>query len=198
MKKAEKTRNFIIEQTAEIFNKKGYAATSLSDITKATGLTKGSIYGNFESKEEVAIAVFQHNAGLVHENVTRALNKEYQSQRDRLVAVTDLYRNGWTHFFNKGGCPVLNAAVEADDTFPELKKCASNAFESWATKMVKVIEAGQQSGEFKEAIDAKEYAYLFIMLIEGGIVLSKTNSRQNHLHKALDRIIKIIDEEIVA
>jgi AcrR family transcriptional regulator len=198
MKKAEKTRSYIIEQTAEIFNKKGYAATSLSDITKATGLTKGSIYGNFESKEEVAIAVFEHLANFVHNAVLHALNKDYPSQRDRLVAVTDLYRNGWSQFFVKGGCPLLNAAAEADDTFPELKKYTSNAFERWAKEIVKVIDAGVRSGEFNEDINAKDYAYLFIMLIEGGILLSKTHNRQNHLHKALDRIIKIIDDEIVA
>lgn len=198
MKKAEKTRSYIIEQTAEIFNKKGYAATSLSDITKVTGLTKGSIYGNFESKEEVAIAVFEHLANFVHNAVQHALGKDYPSQRDRLVAVTELYRNGWSQFFVKGGCPLLNAATEADDTFPELKKYTSNAFERWAKEIVKVIDAGIRSGEFNEDINAKDYAYLFIMLIEGGILLSKTHSRQNHLHKALDRIIKIIDDEIVA
>ena len=59
--KAERTRNFIIEKTAEIFNRKGYAGTSMSDITEATGLTKGSIYGNFENKEDVALAVFEYN-----------------------------------------------------------------------------------------------------------------------------------------
>src|ERR1700722_8888899 len=61
--KAERTRQFIIEKTAPIFNKKGYAGTSLSDITAATGLTKGSIYGNFADKDEVALAAFDYNIG---------------------------------------------------------------------------------------------------------------------------------------
>ncbi|HAE68223.1 MAG TPA: TetR/AcrR family transcriptional regulator, partial [Sphingobacterium sp.] len=54
MSKAEQTRQYIIEKTAPIFNKKGYFATSLSDITTATGLTKGSIYGNFKDKDDLA------------------------------------------------------------------------------------------------------------------------------------------------
>ena len=58
MSTAEKTRQFIIESTAEIFNKKGYAGTSLAHISEATGLTKGSIYGNFANKYEVAKEVF--------------------------------------------------------------------------------------------------------------------------------------------
>ena len=61
MSKAERTRQFIIEKTAPIFNEKGYAGTSINDLTEATGLTKGSIYGNFENKDEVALAAFDYN-----------------------------------------------------------------------------------------------------------------------------------------
>ena len=55
MVRSEKTKQLIIEKTASIFNKKGYTGTYLSDLTNATGLTKGSIYGNFKDKIEVAV-----------------------------------------------------------------------------------------------------------------------------------------------
>ena len=42
------TSDFILETVAPIFNRKGYAGTSLSDLTAATGLTKGAIYFNFK------------------------------------------------------------------------------------------------------------------------------------------------------
>jgi len=50
MKKSENTRKYIIEKVAPVFNKKGFTGTYLSDMEKATGLTKGSIYGNFKDK----------------------------------------------------------------------------------------------------------------------------------------------------
>ena len=49
--KAEQTSEFIIQKVAPIFNKHGYYGTSMSDLTQATGLTKGAIYGNFKNKE---------------------------------------------------------------------------------------------------------------------------------------------------
>ena len=58
--KSEHTIHFILETVAPIFNKHGYAATSMSDLTSATGLTKGAIYGNFKNKEDLAIAAFKH------------------------------------------------------------------------------------------------------------------------------------------
>ena len=59
LSKAERTRLFIIEKTAPVFNTKGFAGTSLTDLTDATGLTKGSIYGNFQNKDEVALGCFR-------------------------------------------------------------------------------------------------------------------------------------------
>ncbi len=47
MTKAEKTKQFILEKAAVLFNQNGYAGTSMDDIMKATGLSKGALYGNF-------------------------------------------------------------------------------------------------------------------------------------------------------
>ena len=62
LSKAEVTTKYILETVAPIFNQKGYAATSMDDITRATGLTKGAIYGNFKNKETLAIEAFKKNA----------------------------------------------------------------------------------------------------------------------------------------
>ncbi|RZK05397.1 MAG: TetR/AcrR family transcriptional regulator, partial [Flavobacterium sp.] len=45
MSKSEQTKQFIIEKAAPIFNKKGFAGTSMNDILEATGLAKGGVYG---------------------------------------------------------------------------------------------------------------------------------------------------------
>ena len=55
--KADITTKYIIEKP-RLFSIKGYAATSMADNTKATGLTKVAIYGNFENKDAIAIAAF--------------------------------------------------------------------------------------------------------------------------------------------
>jgi len=124
MTKAAKTRQLIIEKTSSLFNVKGYAGTSLSDMTMATGLTKGSIYGNFKNKDEVAIAVYDYNTC----RITHALREETDSKEsatDKLYAITNYYRTNWKRMFERGGCPILNTAIEADDNLPFLKKkCA--------------------------------------------------------------------------
>ena len=73
--KADQTKDYILRQAAPIFNKKGYAATSLSDILEATKLTKGAIYGNFLSKEDLAIKSFRFNVNRVLASISIELNK---------------------------------------------------------------------------------------------------------------------------
>ncbi|MFC4162250.1 TetR/AcrR family transcriptional regulator [Epilithonimonas zeae] len=196
MSKAEKTRQFIIEQTAELFNKKGYAGTSLSDITSATGLTKGSIYGNFENKDEVAKEVYLYNSKRLQNSFIGQLTSE-MSTREKLFTIIDFYRKTWEINFSRGGCPHLNTAVEADDTMPFLKNEVSRNFEGWANQFSKILEKGKTQNEIVESIDSQKYAYQFITLIEGGILLSKTMNNKTHLFNALERIEKIIDNELI-
>ena len=67
--KSDLTRQFIIEKSAPIFNTKGYSATSMNDILQATGLTKGGVYGNFESKDQIAVEAFDLSIGKVKEGI---------------------------------------------------------------------------------------------------------------------------------
>ncbi|PWN64600.1 TetR/AcrR family transcriptional regulator [Chryseobacterium oncorhynchi] len=196
MSKAEKTKQFIIEKTATLFNTKGYISTSLSDITQATGLTKGSIYGNFENKDQVAIEVYKYNAGLLSKIMNHSLGDQYSTSKEKLHAFVDFYRKNWNSVFSNGGCPLMNAATEADDSFPALKKHVQKSFSLWTEKITKVIIQGQKNGELNTLMNAEEYASLFVMLIEGGILLSKTMDDEKYLNQALDKIKRMIDHEL--
>lgn len=195
MSKAEDTRSFIIERVAPVFNKKGYAGTSLSDMTAATGLTKGSIYGNFENKDEVAIAVYQYNTKCITEGQKAAVSLE-DTYAGKLRAFAEFYRANRKQMLKQGGCPVMNASVEADDNLPFLKKHVQATIRNWAAIITKIIEQGQQAGELKKSIAAVDYAYLIISILEGGMMLSKITGSQSHLINAIDRILIIIDQEI--
>lgn len=195
MSKAEKTREFIIQKAAPIFNTKGYSNTSLLDLTEATGLTKGSIYGNFKNKDEVAVAVYEYQVALLNQRITEFL-LEVTTYSDRLLGLTEYYRSNWKQIFEKGGCPVLNASVEADDNFSALKKPVQDSITRWAHSITRIIEKGQLKGEFKKSISAEEYAYTVITMLEGGIMMGKIMNSRKLFFTALDRIDAMIRREM--
>src|ERR1700709_1960745 len=106
MSKAEKTKQFIVEQTAPIFNTKGYAGTSLNDITEATGLTKGSIYGNFANKDEVALAVFDYNLQKLNACVSKQ-SVNLKTAKDKLLVYVNNDKQRFDPAIGDGGCPIL-------------------------------------------------------------------------------------------
>lgn len=191
LSKAERTRQFIVETTAGIFNTKGYAGTSLSDLTQATGLTKGSIYGNFENKEEVALAAFDYNYASIS-NIILARISKAENYHDKLMVYAQVYDQFTRDTFPKGGCPILNTAVEADDTEGLLKDKAAKAVLKWKKNIQDLIQAGIAAGEFKPDINQPQMALSIIALIEGGIMIAKVTNSQSSLDKIMQTVELLI------
>lgn len=194
MSKAERTKQFIIEKTAPIFNMKGYSGTSMSDITEATGLTKGSIYGNFENKDEVALAAFKFNVKKLQDTFTREIDKQ-TTFKDKLLVYPRLYSNYYELRITQGGCPIINTATEADDTHPVLRKKVESIILAWKEKLVYFIEQGIAAGEFKgESINPEKTALTIIAIIEGAVMISKITGDLSNLSTIMLSLKKIIDD----
>lgn len=195
MTKAERTKAFVIEKSALLFNLQGYQATSLSDVMEATGLSKGSIYGNFENKDDLAVAVYKYNFGLVAKRLSELMRAQ-RTAKDQLKAMINFYRTDWKIIFERGGCPLLNASVEANDGLSCLKAPVQQSIEKWAADLIVIIDRGKREGEFKPDIDSTFYAYAIISDLEGAMMISKTMQRQDLLFSGLDRIDTMIDREM--
>ncbi|QHV99937.1 TetR/AcrR family transcriptional regulator [Spirosoma endbachense] len=191
--KAERTRQFIIETTAGIFNTKGYAGTSLADLTEATGLTKGSIYGNFENKEEVALAVFDYNLSRIKQAVQQHMVQAI-SNSEKLLVYAVVYGTFIRAPFLPGGCPILNTAIEADDTNNLLKDKAAKAILEWKKSIIDIIKAGIKTGEFLETVEPERSALSIIALIEGGIMIARVTNNPTSLDKILKTVELLIEQ----
>jgi TetR/AcrR family transcriptional repressor of nem operon len=192
MSKADQTKAFIIEKVAPIFNMKGYAGTSLTDMTEATGLTKGSIYGNFANKDEVALAVFDHNLQKVRSIISAEMSK-HQGAKEQLMAYINVYNNFLKYPFPVGGCPILNTATEADDTHPALKKKAADAISAWKNQIVRLLEKGMESKEFNASINPEQLAVTIIAMIEGGIMISKLTGKLNYRNAVMQSVETLVN-----
>ncbi len=193
MSKAERTKQYIIEKTAPIFNAKGYAGTSMNDIMNATGLTKGSIYGNFENKDEVALAAFDYNFGAIISYIKQKIEVRTK-MIDKLLVYPETYRNFLKLSFLEAGCPVLNTSTEADDTHPMLRKKAVNALKLWQTSIEKYIEIGIETKEIKANTIAAEFSAILMSLIEGAVMQAKVTGNSTVLNITMDFLEKMIKD----
>ena len=193
--KAEQTTEYIIQKAAPIFNKHGYVATSISDITKATGLTKGAIYGNFKNKEELAIACFNLSVKNLLRRITdhQALSN---SPLGKFFLLTDFYRKYYDYSQELGGCPVLNVGVDANQQNETLLKHVQYTIERIENNVVKLIEEGKKRGEIKESVDSKAFAKKLYVVIQGAIFMTLTMHNESYLLETMDLIDEIINNEL--
>lgn len=193
--KAENTTRFILEKVAPMFNKHGYVGTSLSDITKATGLTKGAVYGNFESKEHLAIEAFNHNIRKVVGMIADKINAQ-QSASAKLKAVTDFYREYYEYTIAFGGCPILNVGIDSNNLNPLLKQRVNSVIGKLKRSIADIILLGVEQGEFKKGIDADAYGLRFFSIVEGSIFTSIMMKDGKHLLDMMDHLDNMIATEI--
>ncbi len=191
--KSERTKQYIIEKTAPVFNAKGFAGTSMNDITTVTGLTKGSIYGNFENKDEVALAAFDYNFGAIVHHLRMKIEQK-SSSIDKLLVYPETYRNFLNLTFLQAGCPVLNTSTDADDTHPQLRDRAVKALKLWKTSVERIINTGIEKKEIKANTNSSDFAAILMSLIEGAVMQAKVTGKTTELNASMNYLEKMIKE----
>lgn len=172
MRNAEATREKILAKSAVLFNTRGYEATSISDITNATGYTKGAIYRHFKSKAALERKTLSYLSAIMFEKL-RSLIKAETCAGDKLRAVFRYFASYTTNPPLKGGCPLMNAAIEADDSNATLRKEAFRILDILRGSVVTILKNGIRHKQIKNDIDPQFYATIIIASLEGGIMMSK-------------------------
>jgi TetR/AcrR family transcriptional regulator, transcriptional repressor for nem operon len=190
--KAEQTKQRIVEQAAILFNQNGYAGSSMNDIMKLTGLKKGSIYNHFKNKDEIALAAFDHTLGAILSAVMAKLETA-NTAIDRLHAFVDSFRGFTTQPIGVGGCPILNTAVESDDTHPSLRLHVQAAVNEIRALIASIVELGIRQHEIVAATDHERVSTIIFVTIEGAIMMSKLYGSDLYLDLAIEHLHEYIN-----
>lgn len=174
-----------------LFNTKGYKATSISDITTLAGITKGAIYKHFKDKAELEKGCLTNMTGIVLSNLTKRIKAEKDAP-SKLRSILEYFESYEHTPPFKGGCPLMNAAIEVDDTDTVLKQVVSNIMLAIQDGIQKVINTGIERGQLKDIPNPQAYAALIYSSIEGGVMMMKVTDNAKHLVS----IIQYLKEDI--
>lgn len=183
MGKGERTREMILCRAANLFNRRGYAASSLSEVMEATGLEKGGIYNHFASKDDLALSAFEYAVERISDRQASLLGGKTHAL-DRLHAILEVFLEMAQNPVIEGGCPVMNAAIESDDAHPELRDRVRIVMNSWRTRIRGITEQGMARGELGPGIDSDALATVMISTLEGAVMLSRLYRDPRHVMHA--------------
>ncbi len=193
MGKSEETSKYILKKVAPIFNKKGYHGTSMSDITSATGLTKGAIYGNFKDKEDLSLKSFQYIIRKILVAMGGAIN-DVDNHADKLQTIVSFYRNHLQRTKEYGGCPIMCKGLDSLHIHPALMDEVTRITEKILASLTKIISDGKQASEITKNVDSNTLASEIYCQIDGGLYLTMILNNRVHLDNALDRVEKRIND----
>ncbi|MEC7263425.1 MAG: TetR/AcrR family transcriptional regulator [Bacteroidota bacterium] len=194
-KKAERTTAYIIETVAPIFNKHGYVGTSMSDLTEATGLTKGAIYGNFENKEALALSAFEYNRNQLLSAIDAKLG-EHEGAMDKLFTLIQFYKQYDVFTLPMGGCPILNVGVDSQGNNTLLSAAVRETIKDIEGKIALVLENGAKRDELHLSVPPLQFAKQLFTMIQGAISMSTMTRDRKYLINTLTYLEHLVKKEI--
>jgi TetR/AcrR family transcriptional repressor of nem operon len=170
MKKGELTRQHIIAKAAPVFNQRGFAGASMTDLMEATGLEKGGLYRHFTSKEELAIESFKYAV----QQVRDARSAGIEQGQDAITRLRHIVR-AFVQVPSPipGGCPMMNAAADADTSSKAILAVARKGIISWKSELCKILDEGIRHGQVRSNVEPRRIANTLISMLEGALVISR-------------------------
>jgi len=189
--KGARTRRRIVELAAPVFNRQGYVGASLRDLVEATGLEKGGIYNHFGSKEQLALEAYDFGMS----RVTSALARSQEGATgavDRLTRMIRAFAVSARRPSIEGGCPIMNTAIEADDTHPELRDRARESMTLWHRLVGRIVKDGKSSGELRADVDPYALASTVTGALEGALMLARLYDDPAHMDRVVDHLVAYV------
>ena len=194
-KKAERTTAYIIETVAPIFDKHGYIGTSMSDLTEATGLTKGAIYGNFENKEALALSAFEHNRNMLLKAIDDKLSTGTEALA-RLYSLLNFYKQYDVFTLPMGGCPLLNVGVDAQGNNKLLAAAVKETIKEIEGKIALILENGAKQNEIKLPVPPLQFAKQLFTMVQGAVAMSTMTQDRKYLVNTITYLEFLVKQEL--
>src|ERR1700757_746374 len=112
---------------------------------RASGLQKGGIYRHFESKEQLAAEAFDYAWKLAIDTRFEG-TQDVPNAVDRLKLIVRNFRDRRARLV-RGGCPLVNTAIDSDDAHPRMRRKARQALDYWLGRLGSISEGGTRRGE---------------------------------------------------
>jgi AcrR family transcriptional regulator len=191
MKKGEATKQTILETGIHMASELGLEVVSIGALAKALGMSKSGLFAHFQSKENLQIEILRYAGQVFSENVLIP-SLQIQPGIPRIRALVE----NWIDWSSKitGGCIFVNASTDLSDRPGKVRDFLLDQQNQWLQSLRKMAESAVKAGDFREDIDAEQFAFELYSLLLGFHLYNKLlqngetkNREEASLKQLLDR-----------
>ena len=174
----------VIEAALDLMLHQGYPATTVDEICNRAGVSKGSFYHSFESKEEMGLAAL---AEFYRAGVEKLMSGPYTRCEDPIARVYGFldYTEAIAAEHWRRGCLLATFALDIGESDSRIRAEVHHLFEELEEGLAAMFAPfGVQNGEPKRPT-AREIAMHFLVVLEGSIVLARAHGDPGLIVKGL-------------
>ncbi len=159
----------VLGAAMDAFWRKGYEATSLVDLTNATGLNKASLYRVFGDKHQLFMAALKNYADIEFRETTAVVSEKASPLTNIRTVVKKITDDAGS----ERGCMMINSMVELAPHDPEVKQLLKRFGEQRLQAITGMIVRAQAVGEIRPELDANKLAVSLMIAFAGSAAMVK-------------------------
>lgn len=173
-------RDQVVHQVTDLFWKKGYLGTSISDVVEATSLKPGSIYNSFDSKQKLLLEALESYSSNSFARVQQCLQSDEGLMPALEKMVSELIELAQNDPDAKG-CLMLNIWLEMAAHDDVITRYVQGVFERLEEELRGALERAKSSGELRAEADPEMLAKYIMMTTWGIRVMSRARPERQTL-----------------
>ena len=183
------TRDRIVQAAMELFWRKGYGSTSISDILETAKVNSGSLYYFFKGKQELLVAVLEGYRDGIDAMLLEPSWGEVEDPVEKVFALLATYRRLLVETDCFYGCPIGSLALELHEPDPEVRELIAANFANWTSAVQECLDRA----DLKGGTDTKALAELVLTVMEGAVMQTRTHRDIGFYDRAVEQLGNHLD-----
>jgi len=188
----------LLDAAERLMLTKGFVATTVDEICHQAGLTKGSFFHYFKSKEDLGKSVLDRFCQVRLELLQQSPSQKNTDPLERIYGRIDFAIEMSKSPLAQNGCLLGNFAQELSDTHPQMRSLCAQHFTDWASLLKKELDEAKAKHRPEALLDTGSLAEHLIAIIEGALILAKAKQDMKVMEQSLlhfRRYVKSLFEE---
>jgi AcrR family transcriptional regulator len=177
-------RTTALDQALDLFWRRGYEATSISELTSGMGLTPPSLYAAFGSKHELFLEAMRRYQELYGERITHSLDEDLMA-KDAIERMLREAADVYSSLLTPPGCFIVTAATNCSPASSDVEAALRERRNMSEERVRERIAAGIAAGELSMQTDARALAKFYATIIQGMSI----QARDGATHAELDAVV---------
>lgn len=185
------SRDQALQKITELFWQRGYHATSLSDLERATGVGRKSLLNDFGGKEEMFALALDHYLDIKAKPDGAALAQGPPSPENiRRFFRAIRYREG-----SEWGCLLALTVLEQESAPPQASELARKVYLGLESAFLQNLLPAVADGRLSNRAEAKKLAVFFLNTLHGIVINGRAGRSNRDLKQVVDVALSVLPAE---